>query len=295
MASETPTFSLEVSKGPDAVVAGQRVRGKSFTSHLVTIGRNPNKCEFQLYDLDAQSTVSRIHCTIYYDEKLNLFMLTDENSASGTQVNNMFVDPHDAVELRDNDQVTLGNPDGDGALLIFKTNLEPSHTGNIRITIKRAGPVEKTRVFFPSSPANKLPTVTTQLHHDIFLSYDHDNLDVMKKLRTSLMARGLIVWTDEMLTPGTPSWQKAIQRAIERVPCFVVMMSPEAKESTWVEREVNYATTQQCKFFPVLVKGSAQDAIPISLISNQYIDLREDFETGVESLVTTIREFLDNR
>jgi hypothetical protein len=99
-----------------------------------------------------------------------------------------------------------------------------------------------------------------------------------------------------MLTPGTPSWQKAIQRAIEKVPCFVVMMSPEAKESMWVEREVNYANTQDCRFFPVLVKGSSQDAIPLALISSQYIDIREDdFEAGVETLVNTIRTYLDSR
>jgi hypothetical protein len=46
----------------------------------------------------------------------------------------------------------------------------------------------------------------------------------------------------------------------------------------------------------VLVKGSSQDAIPLALISSQYIDIREDdFEAGVETLVNTIRTYLDSR
>jgi hypothetical protein len=49
-----------------------------------------------------------------------------------------------------------------------------------------------------------------------------------------LHATGLSVWIDEGLAPGTPSWTAAIQEAIQQAAAFVVLRSPAAQASTWV-------------------------------------------------------------
>lgn len=121
----------------------------------------------------------------------------------------------------------------------------------------------------------------------VFLSYCREDAHVMRQLRDSLIAAGLIVWTDESLEPGTPSWKASIEHAIERAGALVVILSPNAKSSQWVEREMDYAGNQGVRIFPILVRGDERSAIPLELVNVQWVDLRpgQDFGAGVGRLI----------
>ena len=96
----------------------------------------------------------------------------------------------------------------------------------------------------------------------------------MRQIRDYLRSAGLSVWTDEQLTPGTQRWNVEVEAAIENASCVVALLSPTAKESEWVGRELDYAITQRKAIFPALINGDERSAIPLSLISMQWLDLR---------------------
>lgn len=126
----------------------------------------------------------------------------------------------------------------------------------------------------------------------IFISYSRQDSDTMHRVCAALDAAGFVCWTDEKLTPGTPSWKNAIERAIEDAACMVVLLSPDAKQSAWIEREIDYSQLQNLPIFPVLVRGDARDSIPFELINVQYTDLSANFRAGVEQLAGAIQTAL---
>jgi hypothetical protein len=117
----------------------------------------------------------------------------------------------------------------------------------------------------------------------------------MRHLQADLRASGFWVWTDESLTPGTPSWKAAIEGAIEQAAAVVVILSPDAKRSEWVERELDYARTVGVRVFPVLARGNQQNAIPLELINAQWIDIRPgtDYTSQFSTLVRAVADHIN--
>ena len=116
----------------------------------------------------------------------------------------------------------------------------------------------------------------------------------MRRVRDDLRAQGLAVWNDENLAPGTPSWKNAIEKAIENTGCLVVILSPDAKESEWIEREMDYARACSVPILPVLAGGDERSAIPFELINVQLVDIRTDYATGIQHLLATVRDKVDS-
>jgi len=130
------------------------------------------------------------------------------------------------------------------------------------------------------------------MKHHVFLSYSRKDTDIMHRVCDDLRAAGLTVWTDEGIEPGTPSWRKAIENAIENSDCLVVLLSPESKASEWIERELDYAHTCGVTAFPVLARGDERNAVPLELITVQHADIRTDYPSGIEQLVTAIQKHI---
>jgi hypothetical protein len=124
----------------------------------------------------------------------------------------------------------------------------------------------------------------------IFLSYCREDAAIMRRLRDDLRAAGLAVWSDESLDPGTTSWQSAVGQAIEGAGAFVIILSPDAKQSRWVERELTYADARKVRLFPVLARGDETSAVPLRLINAQWTDIRTEsaYAEGVRNLVDAI-------
>jgi|tagenome__1003787_1003787.scaffolds.fasta_scaffold20752760_2 hypothetical protein len=75
---------------------------------------------------------------------------------------------------------------------------------------------------------------------DVFLSYARADRDYVRRLARRLAAAGLSPWYDKGLTPGG-RWSVEIERNIAKCAAFVVVVSPSATASAWVERELNLA------------------------------------------------------
>jgi hypothetical protein len=94
--------TLTVMEGPSGVV------GESYglVKPITVIGRNPARCDIVFYP-NQDSSMSRIHCTIQQNGKF--FQLTDNNSSNGTRVNGTVINANEPVQLRDNDEIVLGD------------------------------------------------------------------------------------------------------------------------------------------------------------------------------------------
>lgn len=130
--------------------------------------------------------------------------------------------------------------------------------------------------------------------HEIFLSYSRRDISIMQRVRDDLRAAGLGVWTDEGIHPGTPSWKEAIEKAIRSAGVLIVLLSPESNESIWVQREIDYAEVQEKPILSILVRGEPKDAIPFALAGSQFVDVRRDYEIGIQALLKRCFRHLPN-
>lgn len=275
--------SLEILEGPEAVVGGQKV-GKliELTGKKMTIGRNPRQVDILLYSLEEPSSVSRLHCTIEYNPGLDCFMITDEGSSSGTKVDDRPITPYQPHSLMDGDLIELGMLDKMGAILRFRTTHNPPQSGG-RIRLDAGIQAKDTIRHHVAHP--EAIRATAPLKSDVFLSYSRKDRDQMHVILQTLETHKIIVWSDENLVPGAPSWRSDVQNAIENTRCVVAILSPDAKDSEWVNEELNYAKIRKARIFTVLVRGDESNAIPFGMTGVQWIDMRTDYSEGIEEIV----------
>lgn len=128
------------------------------------------------------------------------------------------------------------------------------------------------------------------MSHDIFISYSRRDSERMGQVRDTLRGSGLEVWTDEGIEPGTESWKGSISGAIMGCKALVVLFSPDATQSTWVNRELDFAELHHKKIYPLLVRGELAESIPFGYTTYQYIDIRDDaaVSSGVQQLIATL-------
>lgn len=111
----------------------------------------------------------------------------------------------------------------------------------------------------------------------IFISYSRIDQEYTRRLGQDIRNHGFDVWMDDRIDFGDRWWQ-TIVKAIRECNAFLVVMSPEAEKSEWVEREVLLAQREKKPVFPVLLRGR-EFAL---LITAQYTDARQENLPGEE-------------
>lgn len=104
----------------------------------------------------------------------------------------------------------------------------------------------------------------------LFISYSRHDIAFVRHLKRLIEAEGLRVWVDETGLRPSQHWWRRILTNIEVSAAMIVVMSPHASESQWVEREVLHADRLHKPIFPVLLAG---EVWPM-LANIQYADLR---------------------
>jgi CheY-like chemotaxis protein len=82
----------------------------------------------------------------------------------------------------------------------------------------------------------------------------------------------------------------AIEKAIQEIKAMVVILSPDAKNSTWVREELVFANTLKKQIYPLLARGDEANAIPFGFSAYQWIDIRQNFEDGIKRLKQEFQE-----
>jgi len=133
-----------------------------------------------------------------------------------------------------------------------------------------------------------------QSQHDVFISYSRKDAVMTGKVAHQLKEAGLSIWLDtDELEVGTPSWMMAVQEAIDHSGCVLAVLSPSAKNSKWVTTELHYALNQNKTVYPVIVRGSSQESLPLVLALAQWKDIQEDYVAGIQSVSQTIKKHLN--
>ena len=126
-----------------------------------------------------------------------------------------------------------------------------------------------------------------------FMSYSRDDADLQRRIAAELRGRGINVWVDvESLIPGSPAWEREIERSIRAATALIVLLSPASNNSEWVRREISFAEQNAKRIFPVLVSGDEDDSIPLRLANHQFVDLRRHFHIGMDELARALNDHL---
>jgi hypothetical protein len=88
----------------------------------------------------------------------------------------------------------------------------------------------------------------------IFISYSRPDQAYAQQIKQALTARRLPYWMDDRIDPGDDWWGE-IDTAIAGCSCMIVIMTPGAKASRWVQREILLAEDRGKPIFPVLLAG----------------------------------------
>ena len=85
-----------------------------------------------------------------------------------------------------------------------------------------------------------------------FVSYSHKNEGLVQQFAAYLAQEEIPPWVDNQLEFGE-TWEQVIFQRIQGCKVFLVMMSREAAESAFVNREIDAALSQQKLIIPILL------------------------------------------
>lgn len=102
--------------------------------------------------------------------------------------------------------------------------------------------------------ATKIHKICTDL--EVFISYVHHDRKVAEVLRTLLIEKDYSVWTAEDNLNIGACWEKQISKAISRCAeqgFYILLISEDSLKSQFVEKELEYATSQGAWIIPVVI------------------------------------------
>jgi formylglycine-generating enzyme required for sulfatase activity len=121
----------------------------------------------------------------------------------------------------------------------------------------------------PQVPTER-PELKIPLAPYLFISYSHHDQAYVRALENDLRQHGFGVWIDERIDYGE-RWFRTVVQALRASAACLVVMTPQAEQSEWVEREVQLALQEKKPIFPLLLDGRG---LPI-LITVQHADVRD--------------------
>lgn len=126
----------------------------------------------------------------------------------------------------------------------------------------------------------------------IFLSHNRADKPFARRLATDLEHQGIRYWLDEAEIKVGESLITKIRDGIDSMEFVAVILSPDSVASTWVQREVDVATTQEIqgrrvKVLPIMYR---ECPLPGFLLGKKYADFTNnaDYDSAFASLVKDI-------
>ena len=88
----------------------------------------------------------------------------------------------------------------------------------------------------------------------VFISYSQHERSYVVQLARHLEAAGVPCWYDHELAAGD-RWHRVIEERINGCAALVVVMTPEARDSDWVNNEIIHARELGKPIAPLLLSG----------------------------------------
>lgn len=135
----------------------------------------------------------------------------------------------------------------------------------------------------------------------VFVSYHRSDVGYVDRLVTHLEAAGVEVWIDRGdIQPGA-RYRRVIEQAINDCDAFLIVLSPRAKTSDWVENELDWAEQQGKPIYSLLLEGRPwfgltarhyEDVVGATLPSQRLMDLLPTTDTRPADPDTTATSLL---
>lgn len=136
----------------------------------------------------------------------------------------------------------------------------------------------------------------------VFISYLHDNFDIVKRLSDDLQRHGIKVWLDRNeIKPGY-RWKESIQSAIRDGDFFIACFSKEyeKRDKTHMNEELTVAIeelrkfpTNRAWFIPALLSECNVPARSIgageTLPDIQWVPLYENWDAGIKRILSVVK------
>lgn len=125
----------------------------------------------------------------------------------------------------------------------------------------------------------------------VFISYSHEDEDVVEGLAKDLLSHGQDVWLDRWeIAAGDSIISKIFEEGLSKAAGILVVLSNASIQSKWVREELNLATVRRIedltRVIPVLVDAVE---VPAALRTLRWVDLRKDYEAAVRSIVNALQ------
>jgi len=126
----------------------------------------------------------------------------------------------------------------------------------------------------------------------VFISHAHEDAGFGRRLAQDLRDAGLQVWiAPHSIQPGE-LWARAIDRGLRESGIFIVVLSPAAAQSSWVEQEmlvaIGFERSKHMQFIPLMAQACDLDLLPALLRAYQFIQIEADYAQGLQQLLARL-------
>ncbi|RPJ56134.1 MAG: toll/interleukin-1 receptor domain-containing protein [Dehalococcoidia bacterium] len=127
----------------------------------------------------------------------------------------------------------------------------------------------------------------------VFLSYSSTDKMIARQISNDLMRAGIHVWFDEAEIKIGDSIIDKISHALKSADYIIALLSPSSIKSTWVQKELQYAFSQNIEsaksiIIPVLIGNIKSDEIPLFIRNIRYADLSRNYSEGLDEIIRSI-------
>lgn len=135
--------------------------------------------------------------------------------------------------------------------------------------------------------------MTNIMTREIFISYSRRDQEFVTRLAYDLNEQVAGVWFDQSTIQAGQKWHAEIMDGIRECKAFILVLSPDAVESKYVQEEVNKALELGKTIFPILYRPAKWTGEFEALVREiQTLDLRsgsytDNFQKLVDGLIET--------
>lgn len=131
----------------------------------------------------------------------------------------------------------------------------------------------------------------------VFLSYSHEDKEIVRAISSELREKGIDIWIDEEGLRTGDNIISEVSKNIDSADFLAVFISKKSRESYWGRTEVNIAMSRRLseRGGPVILPILLDDVeVPALLRDVMYLDLRDRIVSkGVELLASAIRSHME--
>ncbi|HTR35020.1 MAG TPA: toll/interleukin-1 receptor domain-containing protein [Bryobacteraceae bacterium] len=122
---------------------------------------------------------------------------------------------------------------------------------------------------------------------NVFISYAHSDMDQARRLVSALRTSNVTGWMDSADIAAGEAISSAVRDALRQSTAVIVLLSPRALQSEWVQFEIGAAEALNKRIIPVIVSGDQiEEQLPEILRNRSWIDARHRSSDDVVREVT---------